>query len=309
MASRGKHPFVFIQETAKVWVSDESVPEEKSEESNSVYQRRVLPQPVGELDNPLAFPLYMVRDLKGKDKPAGSGVWDAMLLHRLLHGGDHGHHTGMAEPSEIYCRQLLNFHYSKLDSSAQYKFASYLRPILETEQVELDEKIYASQHEKGVGIALENAWQVSQDQADIRRGLMHAWQVSYDLLQYCLNWLDKESKKVKNQLLNAQKMGSGAARVTGKVKTLAYLILIKSDLAPPLSREAASDTQMAYIVEKTGLDSRTVELYMRATLDWRSNYFIYTRDNKVNALDYIETLLPDIDKNALKFPFELRGAV
>ncbi|MBH8567675.1 hypothetical protein KB206_02185 [Microvirga sp. STS02] len=309
MATRGKHPFLFIQESVKVWVSDDSVPEPETEEGNSGRQRRVLPPPVGELDNPLSFPLYMVRDPKGKDKPAGSEVWDAMLLHRLLHGGDYEYHTELTNPSEIYCRQLLNYHYSKLDSSAQYKFASYLRPILETEQAELDQKIYASQHVKGEGHASENAWLVSQDQADMRRLLVDAWQVSYDLMQYCLNWLDKESKKLKNELLNAPKMSNGAARVTGKVKTLAYLILIKSGLAPPLSREASSDTQRNYIVEKTGLDSRTVEQYMRATLDWRPNYFIYTRDNKVNALDYIETLFPDIDRSALKYPLELRGTV
>ncbi|GAB3869235.1 hypothetical protein GCM10028824_15850 [Hymenobacter segetis] len=309
MASRCKHPFVFIQESAKVWVSDDSVPEAKLEVGSSGYQRRVLPRPVGELDNPLAFPLYMVRDKKGKNTPAKAEVWDSMLLQRLLRGGDYEYHTGMVNPSKTYCRQLLNFHYARLDSSTQYKFAAYLRPILEAEQADLDEKIYASQNMSGKKAIAENAWQVCQDQADVQRGLVDAWEISYDLLQFCLDWLSKESKQVKTQLLNAKKKGSGTTRVTGKVKTLAYLILIKSGLAPPLSQEAASDTQREYIVEKTGLGSRTVELYIKSSLSNRPNYFIYSRDNKADALDYILTLIPNVDISALEFPFALRGAV
>ncbi|TGE18669.1 hypothetical protein [Hymenobacter elongatus] len=301
MPSSSKHPFLFVQESAKVWIKDDSVPAIKSTKNTITDQRPRLPRPEGGLENHLAFPLYLVRDQKGNDTAAAAEVWDTMLLRRLLHGGDYNYHLEDANPSKGYCIQLLRFHYDKLSGSPQYKFASYLRELLETEQEHLDTLIRM--------LYSEDITKNTDTSDSLHHELADAWQDRYDLLQYCLDWMDKRRKQLKTQLQNAGKEVNTSSLITGKVKTLAYLILIRSGLVPLLQADANRHAQLEYIVEQTGLKADTVFRYLKTKPGGSQQYLIYTKDNKIEALDYLFTLSGEYDKSALSYPLELRGAI
>ncbi|RZJ92734.1 MAG: hypothetical protein EOO60_06895 [Hymenobacter sp.] len=291
MAKRSKHPFLFIEENTKVWVRDDSQPVAACVEGKAC-QPIILPPSVGVLSESLAFPLYMVRNAAGRDVPAEAQVWDTMLVSRILQGGDFHYHLLDVNPSKNYCLQLLRFHFSKLLPVKQYEFAPYIRHLLEGAQAKLEADLDGD----------APGWGHCGEWAD-------ATQASSDLLQYCIDRFGKQSSQTRARLLNANKASEPATCFTGKVKTLAYLILLKSGLEPSLPLQAAGPAVQEHIVKKTGLNSRTVNLYIRATPDWNSNYYIYTEENKDLALEYIEENMPEVNKTQLKFPRTLRGGV
>lgn len=213
-----------------------------------------------------------------------------MLIRRLLLGGDFSYHLGDANPTKSYCQQLLNFHYNRLSKTLQYRFVSHVKRLLEAEQASLEKELSAPRLGNDIGIEWEEALQSNND-----------------MLQHGLDWLSKKSKKAGEERRRKKEDGSDSVKVDGKVQTLAYLIMIRSGLAPPLRPEASSTTQQDYIVNKTGLNADTVRRYLKTKPGGNPQYLIYTRDHKANALDYIFELLGEVDEKALNYPILLRG--
>lgn len=291
MATRCKHPFLFVEETAKIWIEDASGPMGKIGDGNDASQPPILPKPEGMLNDPLAFPLYLVRDSKGKDSPAPQSVWDSNLIWRILRGGEWSqwYHYDQAHPSEIYCLQLLSFHYGKLADAKKYKFISYLRDLLKRRRAHVSQQI-------ALTTAGEGLYQV----------YMEGYKQQYDIISFCLGWLDDTYRETKDIRLRAKAISEVEQRFNGKAQVLAHLILILSGLTR-LGCKTGEIAQRTYIVEKTGLHPLTVKRYLKTQPGGKTQNLIYTRDYLMNAFDYIDTLEKGIRRSSLKLPREIRA--